>query len=212
MVLIGKAKDHGSFIGGFIDKFMNHDPTRSVSQQGYSLDTFRTHSFEDYSTNVIQSIFGVDDYNTGDQDYDSGAKAYDNLVTLVSVAVPGYSTYRASKPLLKRGTTYVVRKIVQQQALRGVDDVIANPSLLEGKSISQVQNVLKNTSGWIEGTLTKGRSSGQGWTLRQLNSKGTDFTGLYIQYSPGSPRHFGGKPYWKVSSGNGGTQWFQAGQ
>lgn len=42
VVVIGKAKDHGSFIGGFIDKFMNHDPTRSVSQQGYALDTFRT--------------------------------------------------------------------------------------------------------------------------------------------------------------------------
>ena len=94
--------------------------------------------------------------------------------------------------------------------LRGVDDVITKPSLLEGKSLSEVQSVLKNTDGWVEGTLTKGRSTGKGWTFRKLNSSGTDFTGEYIQYSPGSPRHFGGKPYWKVSSGNGGTQWFQA--
>jgi len=98
------------------------------------------------------------------------------------------------------------------KALNGVDDVITNPSLLQGKLLTEVQSVLKNTTGWAEGTLTKGRSAGQGWTLRQLNSKGTDFTDLYIQYSPGSPRHFGGKPYWKVSSGNGGTQWFPAGQ
>jgi hypothetical protein len=65
--------------------------------------------------------------------------------------------------------------------------------------------------GWVEGTLNKGRSSGEGWTFRKLNDRGTDYSGEYIQYSPGSPRHFGGNPYWKVSSGNGGTQWFEAG-
>ena len=96
-------------------------------------------------------------------------------------------------------------------ALKGVDDIIKSPSLLEGRSLSDVQSILKNTTGWAEGTLKKGRSAGDGWTLRQLNSRGTDFTDLYIQYSPGSSRHFGGKPYWKVSSGNGGVQWFLAG-
>lgn len=112
---------------------------------------------------------------------------------------------------LARSLEFSAAKVVGK-ALNGVDDVITNPSLLQGKSLSEVQTVLKNTQGRAEGTLTKGRSAGQGWTLRQLNSKGTDFTDLYIQYSPGSPRHFGGKPYWKVSSGNGGTQWFPAGQ
>ena len=84
--------------------------------------------------------------------------------------------------------------------------------MLQGKSLTEIQSALKNSSGWAKGTLTKGRSAGQGWTLRQLNSKGTDFTDLYIQYSPGSPRHFGGKPYWKFSSGKTGELRFPAGQ
>jgi RHS repeat-associated protein len=98
------------------------------------------------------------------------------------------------------------------KVLNGVDEVIANPSLIEGKSLTEVQSACKNTTGWVEGTLTKGRSAGQGWTFRQLNSSGGDFSDLYIQYSLGSTRHFGGAPYWKVSSGTGGTQWFVAGQ
>jgi len=95
-------------------------------------------------------------------------------------------------------------------ALRGVDDVIANPSLLEGKTLSEVQNILKNTSGWKEGVMTKTRSADKGWTMHQLNSKGTDVTDLYIQYHPGTHRHFNGNPYWKVSSGKNGVKSFEA--
>ena len=93
--------------------------------------------------------------------------------------------------------------------MRGVDDVIANPSLLEGKTLSEVQNILKNTSGWKEGVMTKTRSADKGWTMHQLNSRGTEVTDLYIQYHPGTSRHFNGNPYWKVSSGQGGVQWFE---
>ena len=96
--------------------------------------------------------------------------------------------------------------------LRGVDDVITNPGLLEGKTLSEVQSILKNTSGWKEGTMNQGRSAGKGWTMRQLNSTGKDVTDLYIQYHPGTHRHFNGNPYWKVSSGKGGVQWFEAGK
>lgn len=39
--------------------------------------------------------------------------------------------------------------------------------------------------------------------LREMNEAGTDFTGRLIQYHPGTSRHFGGAPYWKVSSGSG---------
>ena len=48
------------------------------------------------------------------------------------------------------------------------------------------------------------------FTLRELNSRGNEFTDRYIQYHPGSPRHYEGAPYWKVSSGKGGTQRFPA--
>lgn len=41
--------------------------------------------------------------------------------------------------------------------------------------------------------------------LREMNSKGTDYTGRMIQYHSSTSRHFEGNPYWKVSSGIGGT-------
>lgn len=37
--------------------------------------------------------------------------------------------------------------------------------------------------------------------LREMNSKSTDVTDKMIQYHPGAPRHFNGKPYWKALSG-----------
>lgn len=110
--------------------------------------------------------------------------------------------------LAARRIAQVVRTVGAR--LRNVNDVIANPSLLDGRSLQEVQNRLTGAKGWVEGTLGKGRSTGEGWTLRQLNSRGTNVTDLYIQYSPGSPRHYNGAPYWKVSSGKGGTQWFTA--
>ncbi|WP_377325657.1 RHS repeat-associated core domain-containing protein [Pimelobacter simplex] len=86
-----------------------------------------------------------------------------------------------------------------------VDDVMANPRLLEGVHPAQLENIMRGTPGWEFGVLGRGRSAGSGWTARELNSAGTDFTGRYIQWSPGSPRHFGGAPYWKISSGELGT-------
>lgn len=44
-------------------------------------------------------------------------------------------------------------------------------------------------------------SRAEGWVLREMNSTGTDYTGRMIQYHPGTPRHFNGMPYWKVSTG-----------
>lgn len=93
-----------------------------------------------------------------------------------------------------------------------MDDIITNPSLLQGKTLSEVQSILKNTPGWKEGVMNQGRNSGKGWTMCQLNSSGKDVTDLYIQYHPGTHRHFNGNPYWKVSSGKGGIQWFEAGK
>ena len=46
--------------------------------------------------------------------------------------------------------------------------------------------------------------------LRELNSRGNEFTDRYIQYHQWSPRHYEGAPYWKVSSGKDGTQKFSA--
>jgi len=83
---------------------------------------------------------------------------------------------------------------------RSVDDVLANPSVLEGKSYTQVRSALNNSDGWVHDVMRRTRSADKGWVFRQVNANGA-FTGRMIQYHPGSRRHFGGRPYWKVSDG-----------
>lgn len=95
-------------------------------------------------------------------------------------------------------------------AIQSVDDVFAYPTLLETLTREEVQATLGLPDGWVAGTLAKGNNAGQGWTLRQMNASGTDYTDLYIQYHPGTSRHYGGQPYWKVSSGQSGVQRFPA--
>ena len=87
-------------------------------------------------------------------------------------------------------------------AIKSVDDVIANPNVLQGKSLEQVQSVIGNSKNWVNDVMRKS-SRADGWVLREVNHNGSEFTGRMIQYHPGTPRHFGGAPYWKVSSGNG---------
>jgi RHS repeat-associated protein len=147
-------------------------------------------------------------YEGFDANYSNEVEAVYGITTEVGLTLA--SIYISSELSSGSSQTSKLSGANKGTILNSVDDVISNPSSLQGKSLSEVQSVLKNTKGWVEGTLSKGRSAGKGWTFRQLNAAGTDFTDLYIQYSPGSPRHFGGKPYWKVSSGNGGTQWFIA--
>lgn len=59
-----------------------------------------------------------------------------------------------------------------------------------------------------QAVMRKTRGGNKRFTLRELNSRGNEFTVRYIQYHPGSPRHYEGAPYWKISSGKGGTQRF----
>lgn len=77
---------------------------------------------------------------------------------------------------------------------------MANPSLLEGQSLAQVRGVLNNSKGWVNSVMTKTRGADKGWVFMEVNGKGS-ITGRRIQYHPGSRRHFGGNPYWKVSDG-----------
>ena len=74
-----------------------------------------------------------------------------------------------------------------------------NPYMLSSTSLQSFQGRMSGFGNWQMGTLGKGRSMGKGMTLRQWNSRGTDFTDRYVQYHPGSSRHFGGRPYWKIS-------------
>jgi RHS repeat-associated protein len=84
--------------------------------------------------------------------------------------------------------------------LESAHDVLANPSLLQGKSLADVRMRIGRTPGWVDDVMRHSTTHPQGgWVFRELNAAGTDFTGRMIQYHPGTSRHFGGRPYWKVS-------------
>ncbi|MEE4001807.1 RHS repeat-associated core domain-containing protein, partial [Tenacibaculum sp. FZY0031] len=86
-----------------------------------------------------------------------------------------------------------------------VDDIMANPNLLKGNSYIDVRKALNGSDGWINSVMKRTRGTDKGWVFRQVNSKGQP-TGKVIQYHPGSRRHFGGNPYWKVSNGTTTTR------
>ena len=161
----------------------------------------------------------VKEYNEGGDGFKTGAtvgKVATDFSIDGSMAIAGAGTSIASSTGskvvstaanagAKAGST-ALRPV--GKVLESVDDVMKNPSLLKGKTLEQVQGVIGKSENWVQGTLNKGNSSGKGWTLREMkiNSKGTVPTDKYIQYHPGTPRHFNGNPYWKISSGTGGTQ------
>lgn len=80
--------------------------------------------------------------------------------------------------------------------LESIDDVMANPSLLKGKSPLYVEGILGKTAGWRIERLGKGSQKGNGWVLRQYNAKGNP-TGSQIRWHPGGGHH-GSGPYWRV--------------
>ena len=99
---------------------------------------------------------------------------------------------------IAKGSTTSLRPV--GSVLESVNDVMTNPSLLQGKPYGYVRNALDRSDGWVNSVMTKTRSSDKGWVLRQVNNRGQE-TGKLIQFHPGSRRHFGGNPYWKVSDG-----------
>jgi hypothetical protein len=85
--------------------------------------------------------------------------------------------------------------------INSVDDIMLNPSILEGRSLQNVKSSVQGSDGWVNSVMNKTRGTDKGWVYRQVNSSGQE-TGKLIQYHPGTQRHFNGAPYWKVSDGN----------
>lgn len=81
--------------------------------------------------------------------------------------------------------------------LSTVDDVLANPQLLAGKTPTDVQGILENSPGWSIETLGKGAHKGGGWVLREYNAAGNP-TGRMLRWHPGGGHH-GPLPYWRVN-------------
>ncbi len=96
-------------------------------------------------------------------------------------------------------STTALRKV--GSVLESVDDVMANPNLLKGKSPLQVEGILGKTPGWRIETLGQGSQKGNGWVLRQYNAKGNP-TGPQLRWHPGGGHH-GPTPYWRVVGPNG---------
>ncbi|WP_284085040.1 RHS repeat domain-containing protein [Acinetobacter haemolyticus] len=93
--------------------------------------------------------------------------------------------------------------------LEYVDDIFANPELLKRvKSPDQLKSVINIDKNYVEGIMKRTRSADKGFTLRELAPDGKNVTDRYIQYHPGSVRHYNGNPYWKISSGKNGTTRF----
>jgi hypothetical protein len=83
--------------------------------------------------------------------------------------------------------------------MESAQDVLANPRLINGKTLEHVKSSIGHTPGWIHDVMRRSTTSpGGGWVFREVTDAG-EFTGRMIQYHPGTARHFGGKPYWKVS-------------
>lgn len=90
--------------------------------------------------------------------------------------------------------------------LEYVDDVFSNPALLKTiKSPDQFKSMVHIDNNYLEGVMKRTRSLDKGFTLRELAPDGKNVTDRYIQYHPGSVRHYDGQPYWKISSGKNGT-------
>ncbi|WP_437434619.1 RHS repeat-associated core domain-containing protein, partial [Yokenella regensburgei] len=90
-------------------------------------------------------------------------------------------------------------------SLNSIETIFKDPMVLKGHTPESLLGELGSVPiGWISGEMRKSRSAG-GFTLRELNTRSTDVTDRYIQYHPGSSRHYNGAPYWKVSSGSKGT-------
>ena len=82
--------------------------------------------------------------------------------------------------------------------------VLKNPSQLKGLLPQNLPGLIEEAVrlGWRVETLGRGSHKGQGLVLREVvNGK---LTGRIIQWHPGGGHH-GPNPYWKVSTGTGGT-------
>ncbi|RME59611.1 hypothetical protein D6779_03845, partial [Candidatus Parcubacteria bacterium] len=114
----------------------------------------------------------------------------------------GDEVVKGAETIASKGASTALRRV--GDLLETAHDVMANPSLLEGKSMEQVRMMIDKTPGWVDDVMRHSTTHPNGgWVFREMNAAGTDFTGRMIQFHPGTPRHFGGQAYWKVSGISG---------
>lgn len=88
--------------------------------------------------------------------------------------------------------------------ISSIEDIFVDPNLLDPHGtphdLQQIIVKAQRTGNWEIGTLRRGN----GWAFRELTVDGTNYTGRSVYWHPGGGHH-GPEPYWKVSSGLGGT-------
>ena len=146
-----------------------------------------TYQFQQTESKIVSSVFG----NYSEKNCSKEEK-------VVTCSERGKERERVAA---NTGTT-AIRQVGKH--LQSVEDVMVNPYLLERQSLMQTKGMLGTSQGWINDVMRRSTTHPNGgWVLREMNKAGTDFTGRMIQYNSGTRRHFGGVPYWKVSSGSG---------
>ncbi|BBM03581.1 hypothetical protein GL2_36550 [Microbulbifer sp. GL-2] len=108
-------------------------------------------------------------------------------------AADAINTLRAASAT--KGASKALRPV--GSILESVNDVLANPKLLAGKTPAQVHAIIGKTPGWKVETLRKGSRKGEGWVFREYKNNGK-LTGQVIRWHPGSARK-GGDAYWRVT-------------
>lgn len=184
--------------------YVGNDPLNYVDSTGETMEPSSMHRVDVFTRGLIE--------NDPEAAKVAQKQAAGVMIGAASLFVPGPEDFVLGAAAMKWGANFFKGAKEGSKALRpvgstlqSIDDVMANPKLLKGVSPAQLMSRVNKSDSWVVGTMNKTRSTNKGFTLRELNKKGTDFTGRYIQYHPGTRRHFDGEPYWKVSSGSGGT-------
>ena len=95
--------------------------------------------------------------------------------------------------VLAGGSKWVSDKI----STNYLNKIIKEPSKIQGQSLSKVKTATHLSSQYKAGVMQRSTSHPLGgFTATHIKSPSYG----YIQYHPGTPRHFGGAAYWKVSS------------
>ncbi|MCY2966646.1 MAG: RHS repeat-associated core domain-containing protein [Planctomycetota bacterium] len=115
---------------------------------------------------------------------------------------PPARTGSSSRPMFADNWEAVLRQrygagnVERVPQFRSVGGILENPSVLTGRTPSEVAARLGLTPGWRVETLGRGSHRGQSWALREYGSNGLP-TGRMLRWHPGGGHH-GSQPYWRI--------------
>lgn len=163
---------------GMRDGFRNFTPGHSQSDSDEFRSNLARHAVADFDQQISEH-------------------AYLNPVSLFGGGVVGVGA-RGFFGSIKGFFANLFGKGAVGSSLRGIDDILANPNLLVGKTPSEVKAIIGKIPGWVEEPLRHGSQAGNGWVFRQYTANG-NLTGQSLRWHPGGGRK-GPDSYWRVTS------------